>query len=350
MRSKYNIFPVFLAAAAVWQADARPRAWAGEKGDEPLSAEVAKRAVAVVNGEEISRERFLASRVVQGILQTPMEKQQRENLLFEQRQMMIRDLLVLQYVERNKLVCPDEVLEKLWAAHRRDEFQRMLKRPPKDGEDLPAEFLKAWGVKDEAEARQKFFSVRRPQAAIELAAMGQVDEKKVRKFYEENQPRMVSVIYLAPEDIEVAPAMRAEAVLQKRAEKMEALRKDIVDKKTTFDAAAQTVGTDPALKANRGAVGILFKTRPQPGYETVHASLFKLAEGEVSPVMRVDRSLLLATVTKAFTFEEAKPFIVQMFIVEQRDKMLLPFVEQARVQLAPLAVEDDKKQLPAAGE
>ena len=165
-------------------------------------------------------------------------------------------------------------------------------------------------------------------------------DAELRKFLNENRDRFGRTQVRASHILLKVEPNASKAEKDKVKQKLEAIRKEIVNNRISFAAAANKYSEDPANAG--GAGGDLDYFTLESGFVDEFAdAAFKLKKGEVSQPVETPFGYHLIQVTdrkegKLPDFEQNKPYIAQAFSMELQKEIVGEERKTAKIDVKPM--------------
>ncbi len=278
---------------------------------------------AVVNGEPIAMADVEALVQMEGptALQLPESKRRQKRL--DALAMLIDDLLMQQFLRQNgPRIDPAEVVKQT------NELEEGLRR---QGKKLQ-EFLRE-SNQTEAQLRNSIVNMLQWREYVR----GRITESKVSEYYKDNKAYFDGVTVRASHIVIRVSPNAGEAELQAARDKLQALRRDIVDlHKIDFAEAAKKYSQCPSAP-HGGDIG--FFTRKWMVDETFAKAAFALQEvGDVSGVVQTDYGMHLIKLTERKAgqpsdYEKIKEAVRDMCIEDLRQALLAEQRKKATIKI-----------------
>jgi peptidyl-prolyl cis-trans isomerase C len=273
-------------------------------------AEPAKQPAAVVNGKPITLAEVDARVKAQGPTPLLLSESQRRQRRLEALTLLIDELLMHQYLEKNAPELPAAEVEKQIEEMKKglQGQQKSLEEYCQDTNQTPAQ-LKA-GVADMMRWDRYVQPKITDQALQEYFA-------KYCDFFEGNTVHVHHIVHRLPPNAE-------EKERSKARDSLNAVREQILAKKMTFAEAARTYSHDVRAKQG-GDLGYI--TRKWMFDEAFSRAAFALKVGEVSTVVETEYGLHLITVTdrkggEGFDFAKNKEKVREMYSEDLRERIV----------------------------
>jgi peptidyl-prolyl cis-trans isomerase C len=287
--------------------------------------------IAIVNDGKIERQKFdfITDKQIKQIEKmghkiTPDQKYGIQKMLLDK--MIAIELLVQEAKKAGVVTTDDDVNKKLAAIKaqypQKEDFDKLLKENDLTETEVRDELKKNITIDTFLEK--------------EIASKIQVDEAEIKKFYDDNKDRFnvpeqvkASHIILKAKAQEGTP--EADKENKENKAKLIAIRKDIMDKKKDFAAAAKEFSDDPS-KEKGGDLGFFSKDRMIPEFTKV---AFSLKPGVISEPFKTNFGYHIMMVTEKQaahqrSYEEVKGDIKQVLIRQKSGAKVQDYVENLK--------------------
>jgi len=287
--------------------------------------------IAVVNDSKIERQKFdfITDKQIKQIEKmghtiTPDQKYGIQKMLLDK---MVAIELLVQEAKKANITITDEDVNKRFDAIKaqypnKDDFDKILKD---NG-------LTEAGIRDELKKNMMIDTF----LEKEVVNKTQIDDAEVKKFYDENKERFqvpdqvrASHILLKAKAQEGSP--EADKENKENKAKLAAIRKDIIDKKKDFAAAAKEFSDCPS-KEKGGDLGFFSKDRMIPEFSKV---AFSLKPGTISEPFKTNFGYHIMTVTDKQaahqrTYDEVKGDIKQVIVRQKSGMKVQEYVDNIK--------------------
>ena len=280
--------------------------------------------IAIVNGETITRGdliTFLSSYQIPAGNEEQVYKDAVESL--------VNARLINQFLTRQKIpVSEDKISEQIAS------LEKQLKER---GSDLPSEILHS-GMSMPEIRKQYANRIRWVEFLNEKAR-----DAELKKFFATHKDLFSGTQVKASHILlKVEPKATTEEKAKSR-DKLLAIKKDIVDKKTTFAEAANKLSEDPANSEGAGG-DIGYFNLNGTVIEEFAIPAFALKKGDISDPVETPYGLHLITVTDRkegtpIDFEQNKPLVKRVFESDLQKTLLIAERKIAKVEIKPMPAD-----------
>jgi parvulin-like peptidyl-prolyl isomerase len=227
-----------------------------------------------------------------------------------------------------------------------EQIERAKQQLKQQGQDLPTLLVQNGSSLDEM--RKEIAN----NIRLEQYITAKASDAALRRYLNENRDRFAGTQVRASHILLRVEPSADKSQKEKIKQKLEAIRKEIVDGKISFAAAANKYSEDPANGGNAG--GDLDYFTLNSGFVDEFAdAAFKLKKGEVSQPVETPFGFHLIQVTdrkeqKLPDFEQIKPLILRNYSMELQKEIIEEERKAAKIDIKPMPKDLFPSEPPAA--